>query len=372
MPGRSGIRSTLIPLAESVRGFSPATLPPPGGGGRPPGPGPGILIVIPIIVGIIIAIPPILQAPPATPPEASAPAPTSTPTPVPSPTVSPAGGPTPPPAPAPPVVAQPAPRPTVIVLPAPSAPVVAPGAPGQVQRLPARVLPYTGANLWIPVLAGVGLVGIGWPARRRARRYSRRDLATLCIVAGVVTGFSPGLWIGVTGWRAAQAQAQALSGVAQGPRSMQGAQGGQGPAAVSGASGIVISIPSLDLKRFVPDGATPDVLTRFGIGRIEWTGLPAQDGVVGIAGHRTTYGAPFYRLDLLEEGDLIQLEFQGRRYVYHVTGREVVRPDDVDVLNRAPGRRSIALVTCEPTYSAAYRLVVFGTLTSEAPLVSVR
>ncbi len=362
--GARGVRSTLIPLADGPRGFSPPAPPPPpppGGGGPPPGPWPIVIIPIIGIIGIILGRPVLVSPPEAVPvEETQAPAATTPPD-----TASPDTAQSPDPVPAPHVIVLPArPElvgPTTLAQAAQQAPAHVP---------PPRVLPYTGANIWIPFAVGLGLIAFGWPVRRRTRRQNIYDLATRCIIAGIVVCLSPGVWIGFTGWRTGQAQARALSVWAQASGGLQRAQRAVGARAAS--DDMVLWIPSLNLTRFVPDGATPDKLNRYGLGRISWTERPSEDGVVGIAGHRTTYGAPFHRLDLLEVGDVVQVDFRGRRYIYRVTGREVVRPDQVDVLQRAPGRRAIALVTCEPVYSAARRLVVFATLQSEAPLVSLR
>jgi sortase A len=91
--------------------------------------------------------------------------------------------------------------------------------------------------------------------------------------------------------------------------------------------------------------------------------------MLGIAGHRTTYGAPFRRVDQLHGGDSILVEYRGHRYTYQVSGRKTVRPQQVDVLQQEGGRQGIALVTCSPPYSAAFRLVVFGRLQRVTELV---
>ncbi len=129
---------------------------------------------------------------------------------------------------------------------------------------------------------------------------------------------------------------------------------------------MVLTIPRLRLRRAVPSGADTQTLRRYGVGHISWTSLPGGAGLVGIAGHRTTYGAPFLRLNTLRPGDLIQVDYRGRRFSYTVTSSEVVTPDRVDVLEGS-GAPGVALVACTPVYSAAYRLVVFGAPTSVTP-----
>jgi sortase A len=129
---------------------------------------------------------------------------------------------------------------------------------------------------------------------------------------------------------------------------------------------MVLTIPRLGLRRAVPLGADSQNLRRYGVGHISWTFLPGGPGVVGIAGHRTTYGAPFLRLNALRPGDIIHLDYRGRRFTYAVTRSEVVTPDRVDILDGSHAQ-GIALVACTPVYSAAYRLVVLGAPASVTP-----
>jgi sortase A len=95
-------------------------------------------------------------------------------------------------------------------------------------------------------------------------------------------------------------------------------------------------------------------------------------GAIGnavISGHRTTYGAPFNRLDELHKGDAIVVETQSYWYTYTVDSLTVVKPSAVEVTYPVPNRkgatptkRLLTLTTCNPKYSARTRLVVLGTL----------
>lgn len=117
----------------------------------------------------------------------------------------------------------------------------------------------------------------------------------------------------------------------------------------------------------VVHGVTLDIL-RSGPGHYPETALPGQDGNFAVAGHRTTYGAPFFSLDELEEGDEIHVTGRdGRRHTYEVVASEVVRPRDIWVIAPDPlesGRPLMTLTTCHPRFSAAQRLVVFAELVS--------
>jgi sortase A len=182
-------------------------------------------------------------------------------------------------------------------------------------------------------------------------------LSTVCIVVGVFLLLAPVAWVLYTGREAAEVQTAALAAW-EGGRPAEPGPGGH----VSGNGGLVLEIPRLGIRRFVPEGATPDHLRKYGVGRITWTALPTDSGVLAIAGHRTTYGAPFFRLDRLQPGDVILVDYGGHRYTYRVARQVTVPPDRADTLEDATGSRGIALVTCSPPYSAALRLIVFGRL----------
>lgn len=96
---------------------------------------------------------------------------------------------------------------------------------------------------------------------------------------------------------------------------------------------------------------------KLGPGWIDTTDVPGGSGNCAISGHRTTYGAPFRRLDLLKQGDVIELYTPYRRYRYQVTRSFTVRPWRVDVIS--PTKDPILTLTaCHPPYSARYRLIV--------------
>jgi sortase A len=127
-------------------------------------------------------------------------------------------------------------------------------------------------------------------------------------------------------------------------------------------------IPRIGLNAFVVEGVSEDNL-RKGPGHYPNTALPGQAGNAAIAGHRTTYGAPFNSLNELKVGDKISLtDTAGRTFVYQVSKPpQVVSPSDVAVLNPT-GFPQLTLTTCNPRFSATSRLVVVGRLTSRPPL----
>ncbi len=93
---------------------------------------------------------------------------------------------------------------------------------------------------------------------------------------------------------------------------------------------------------------------------------PGERGRTIVSGHRTTWGAPFYNLDRLEPGDEIIIDAtyaDGQPIVYEVTGKEIVPPDSTDIANPAASTAAeIVLTTCNPRFSAAERLIVYGRL----------
>jgi sortase A len=132
----------------------------------------------------------------------------------------------------------------------------------------------------------------------------------------------------------------------------------------------VIQIPKINLKKVVVQGANPEDLA-LGPGHIPSTVMPGQPGTFAVSGHRTTHGQPFYRLDELAKGDTITILTRFAVYTYKVTHLQVVSPTAVEVLNNVRGddgklKAQIVLTTCNPRFSAAQRLVVFGDLTRSA------
>ena len=106
-----------------------------------------------------------------------------------------------------------------------------------------------------------------------------------------------------------------------------------------------------------------------GPGHYPGTAMPGEIGNFVLSGHRTTYAAPFNRIDELRRGDDIVVEAREARYTYRVTRTRIVEPTEVDVIapvpgqpGREPAKAMITLSTCHPEYSAAQRLIVFGEL----------
>jgi sortase A len=136
------------------------------------------------------------------------------------------------------------------------------------------------------------------------------------------------------------------------------------PVKVPGDAVAIIRIPGIDLDMVVVEGADTESL-RKGPGHYEDSPYPWDDrGTVAIAGHRTTYGAPFYSLDELTPGDSIELATEYGTFDYEVRRLAVTPPSGVMPSGRSvleqTQQPTLVLTTCNPRFSAAQRLVVFA------------
>jgi sortase A len=126
-----------------------------------------------------------------------------------------------------------------------------------------------------------------------------------------------------------------------------------------------IDIPRIGLERVIVQGTgTTDL--RKGPGHYPYTPLPGQRGTVAIAGHRTTYGAPFRNIDKVRPKDAITVTMPYGKFTYRVERTRIVKPTDVWVTQRVSYDRLI-LSACHPLYSAAKRIVVFARLVRSEP-----
>ncbi|MDQ4058034.1 MAG: sortase [Actinomycetota bacterium] len=134
-----------------------------------------------------------------------------------------------------------------------------------------------------------------------------------------------------------------------------------------------MTIPRMDFRQVVVEGVDTDELKkgpghypdcREGFTKPLCTDAkevwPGERGRAIVSGHRTTYGAPFWDLDRLREGDEISLETRWGDFTYEVTGTEVVLPNAKDIATPDTRRPELVLTTCNPRFSASERLVVFA------------
>jgi sortase A len=127
----------------------------------------------------------------------------------------------------------------------------------------------------------------------------------------------------------------------------------------------LLSIPRMGMNGAAIVEGTDENQLQQGPGHYLGTPLPGQAGNAAIAGHRTTYGAPFYNLNELQPGDPITVQTSQGTFTYNVVTSHVVLPSNTAVLD-ASTTPELTLTTCNPRYSAAQRLVVLAKLSTAA------
>ncbi len=132
------------------------------------------------------------------------------------------------------------------------------------------------------------------------------------------------------------------------------------PPLAEGDAAAVINIPKIGLDEVVVEGVGVEELKK-GVGHYPDTKMPGETGNAAFAGHRTTYGHPFLRLDELVNGDEITITTKAGTFRYLVMEKKVVTPETIEVLDNTPDTR-LTLTTCHPKYSAAERLIVVAQL----------
>jgi sortase A len=144
---------------------------------------------------------------------------------------------------------------------------------------------------------------------------------------------------------------------------------------IPGGGIAILHIPRLgnDYSKVIVEGVATDDLKK-GPGHYPGTALPGQVGNFVVSGHRTTYGAPFNRLDEVKPGDAVVVETRDMWFTYRVQQQEIVSPRAIEVTFPVPGhqgavptQRLFTFTTCNPKYSARQRLVLTGGLESALP-----
>ena len=119
-----------------------------------------------------------------------------------------------------------------------------------------------------------------------------------------------------------------------------------------------IVVPRLGLNMVLVNGTDHGTLAK-GPGRDPRTYMPGQGQLVYIAGHRTTYLAPFSHIDRLRKGDRVRIEMPYATFVYEVTGHRIVSATDLDIL-RSKGYEELELQACHPRFFATHRYIAFA------------
>ncbi len=132
-----------------------------------------------------------------------------------------------------------------------------------------------------------------------------------------------------------------------------------------------IVIPRIGASYVVVKGTGTEELES-GPGVYRETSFPGVPGTTAIAGHRTTYLAPFRHIDSLRPGNRILLNMPYAHFTYTVIGQQVVAPTDVRAAVDPVGYPRLVLSACTPLFSAAKRLLVFARLTRTVPIGAAR
>jgi sortase A len=127
-----------------------------------------------------------------------------------------------------------------------------------------------------------------------------------------------------------------------------------------------IEAPGMDGLNMVFVQGTDESSLELGPGHYPETAMPGQGKTVAIAGHRTTYLAPFRHIDSLKPNDKITLKMPYGLFIYSVQKSEIVDPTDVGVVHNT-GYERLVLSACNPVYSAAQRYIIYAKLVSEKP-----
>ncbi|MDQ3067850.1 MAG: sortase [Actinomycetota bacterium] len=126
-----------------------------------------------------------------------------------------------------------------------------------------------------------------------------------------------------------------------------------------------IRIPAIGLDAVVANGTDTNTLKR-GPGRYLGSAMPGEKELVYIAGHRTTHGAPFSRIDRLKQGDTVSLELPYGTFEYAITGHRIVAATETSVL-KSKGYEQLALQACHPRFFATQRIIAYAKLVRMTP-----
>lgn len=124
-------------------------------------------------------------------------------------------------------------------------------------------------------------------------------------------------------------------------------------------------VPRMGVNMILVDGTDHDSLTK-GPGRDLVSYMPGENRLVYIAGHRTTYLAPFSHIDLMHKGDPITIKVPYGTFLYRVSGQRIVLANDLAVL-RSPRHDLLILQACHPRFFATHRFLVYAQLVHVDP-----
>ncbi len=137
---------------------------------------------------------------------------------------------------------------------------------------------------------------------------------------------------------------------------------------LNSARGEVIGrlrVPRMGVNMLLVNGTDHETLKK-GPGRDLRTFMPGENRLVYIAGHRTTYLAPFSHIDSLRSGDRVTIEVPYATFIYSVTGHRIVKSTDLSVL-RSPRHELVELQACHPRFFASHRYIAYAKLLRVEP-----
>jgi sortase A len=126
-----------------------------------------------------------------------------------------------------------------------------------------------------------------------------------------------------------------------------------------------LRVPRMGLNMLLVNGTDRDTLKK-GPGRDGRTFMPGENRLVYIAGHRTTYLAPFSHIDRMRSGDRVTIEVPYGTFIYAVTRHRIVKSTDLSVL-RSPRYEVVELQACHPRFFATHRYIVYAQLLRVEP-----
>ncbi len=216
--------------------------------------------------------------------------------------------------------------------------------------------------------AGAATRTVGLPAALRDRRAATILAGRALTAIGVAVALFLAFEFGLTGALEARDQRSLLARFRQGiiTHHLDDPRHGLTP----GGPIALLDIPAIHVNQVVVEGTTPQLL-KSGPGHVRAAPLPGEFGNAIIAGHRTTYGAPFRNLDRLRKGEPIEVTTGQGAFSYIVTLVYHVKTGQPDVFNGSADSR-ITLVSADPPLTAKGRVVVVGLLQGDPVAVAQR
>jgi len=126
-----------------------------------------------------------------------------------------------------------------------------------------------------------------------------------------------------------------------------------------------LRVPRMGVNMLLVNGTDHDTLKK-GPERDNRTFMPGENRLVYIAGHRTTYLAPFSHIDRLRSGDRVTIEVPYGTFIYAVTRHRIVKSTDLSVL-RSPRHELVELQACHPRFFASHRYIAYARLLRVEP-----